>query len=221
MNFLEMVRAVRKRAKLQGTGPDSVDTTGEEAGLVLAVHDAWIDIQNMRKFWMWMRTERQFLMVVGKSTYTTTESLGPNPRLGKWLVDTFYITVNNKKSKLRYLPYDIYKDRHINDSGNTLPHEFTIRPSDDALIFPSPNVVYTISCEYQKSAQELTTNTEVPELPTRFHWVIVYKALEEYGASIGYFELQTKYDEKYFDAIQELLASQNPATGRLKSVRFA
>lgn len=71
-----------------------------------------------------------------------------------------------------------------------------------------PDKSYVIRGEYRKSAQTLVANSDVPEMPTQFHSVIVWKALEllaEFDEGI----FQTASSKaKYVTAFRNLVNSQ-------------
>jgi hypothetical protein len=209
MNFLELVKAVRSRVGMQGTGPSSVTSaTSAELDLVNAVSDAWVDIQLFRKDWKWMRDTTNFLLSVGTTTYTISDIFGPNDRHSHWLLGTFYILIDGKKRPLRFVEYDKYVYTHRDDSDSYQPSEFTVRSWDEALIFPSPNNTYTIYADYQKSPQELTSNTDEPELPNQFHRLIMYAAIEKYSVVIVTPELFNQYSVQYATMMGQLMRSQ-------------
>lgn len=210
MNFIQLVQETSRRVGIQGVGPSAVDVSSYETQIVKAVQDGWMEIQRMRPTWRWMREHKDFLLTTGKTTYTTSDIFGTSPRLRNWHKETFYITKSGKKSVLLYYDYDYYVYRHINDSVNKQPYEFTIRPQDNALIFESPDMAYTISCDYQKTPQRLVNETDIPEMPTWFHELIIYKALELYGAGVSFNEINTEYGGHYSILMGQLMREQNP-----------
>jgi len=193
MTFLELVRAVRSRVGMQGSGPTGVTTaTTAEMDLVNAVSDAWIDLQLFRnEEWRWMRNTTSFNMVAGTNTYTESTIFPVNSRLSYWRKDTCYAMVNGKKIPVYPIEYDTFIYRTNNDTSTRYPYIFTVRPWDNALLFNTPNDTYTIYIDYQKTPQQLVANGDIPELPTRFHLAIVYAAVEKYDAIIG----TTSYDQ--------------------------
>jgi len=210
MNFINLVQETRNRVGIQGVGPSSIDTTTYEAQVVSAVKDSWLNIQNLRPVWKWMRDTKSFLISQGVSEYTPLTIFGPNHRHRTWLKDTFYITSNGNKSSLRYVDYDVYINRYINNIVEGPFYEFTIRPYDNALLFPLPDEAYSIDCDYQKSPQELTTDSAVPELPGYFHMAIVYGAVQLYAAAIGFLEVYDEFSTQHAIVLGNLMREQNP-----------
>lgn len=213
MNFIQLARETRKRSGLQGTGPASVSTTGYEAAIVTAVQDAWTDIQIERKDWKWMRSNVTFSISQGTEntqTYSTTDILGPDGRLNSWRVDTCYVDDGGQWKNLRYVGYD----KFIKDTQNVdqpgLPDKFTIEPQSQALIFPNPDNSYFVKIDYQKSEQELESDSDTPELPVEFHKLIMYGAVMNYAEELGRQGKFSYYSVKYARAMNILMRNQLP-----------
>lgn len=210
MNYITLVQETRKRVGIQGSGPSAVTVDGYESQIVAAVKDSWETIQNYRPKWKWMRAEKSFLMTIGKSTYTLSEIFGPSYRHKIWLEDTLYFMKDSKNIPLTYVDFDTFRLRYLNTPPNGVLNEFTIRPYDNALVFTPPDVAYTVTACYQKSPQILTNDSDTPEMPTYFHNLIMYGALENYGYSISYHDVGQFYGIKYAKLMSDLLRDQNP-----------
>lgn len=208
MTFIELVRAVRSRIGMSGTGPASISgAMGAEVDLVNVVSDAYTDIQNSREDWVWLRDRVTFNVVVGTTTYTPTTIFSTSShRLGRWKKDSFYFLDGSTKRYVEnYVDYDTFTYRHINDTVNQKISEFTIRPQDDAICINSPDSTYSITIDYQKRPQTLTTDSSTPEMPAHFHLLIVYEAIAKYCAAISSPELYDKYSydhAKLYGALQ-------------------
>lgn len=208
MTFIELVRAVRSRVGMQGTGPASIaGAVGAEVDLVNVVSDAYSDIQNSRENWLWLRDQVSFSTQLGVETYTpTTIFLSGSNRLNRWINTSLYFVDGTVNKKIfNYLPYDNFVYLFANESTTSKPNTFTIRPQDDALIFNSPNGAYTVTIDYWKKPQVLTTDNSIPEMPPQFHLVIVYEAIAKYCAAVSSPELYDKYaydHTKLYGALQ-------------------
>lgn len=210
MDFLKMAQEVRKRVGLQGNGPSSVSATGQE-GLVLSiVQDSWRDIQVARKYWKWMRETKSFLMTIGTTTYTPATIFGPTNRFKRWYETTMYITVNGLKSPVRYINYNEFIYLHNNDTENSIPSTFTIRPNDSALIFPKPLAAYSITIDYHKSAQELVLAADTPEMSSDYHMLIVYESIYRYSSTLNIPHVYQLYAFQHAKLYGDLMRSQNP-----------
>lgn len=198
MTYIELVRAVSSRVGMQASGPASISgAVGAEADLVNAVSDAYSDIQNSREEWLWLRDQTTFPTVSGTTTYApyTIFQNNSNNRMGRWKRDSIYFLDGSTNRSLcnSFVPYDDFIYRHKNDTVNKKPYEFTIRPQDDAIIINRPDGAYTVTIDYWKKPQVLTTDNSVPEMPSQFHLVIVYEAIAKYAATIGSPDLYDKF----------------------------
>lgn len=210
MQYLQMAQKVRQLVGLQGTGPSSVDATGSEGLFLSNVQNAWEDLQNYRADWKWMRENKTFNMVAGTTTYTPATIFGPVNRFKSWYKDSFFILVDGKKAPINHYNYDYFRYRHINDVDQTTPSGFTIRPKDYALQFSIPDSNYQIDCDYKKSNQTLSAATDIPELPTDYHMLIVYEAASRYALTIALGHVYDQYSQKALEMLGNLLREQNP-----------
>lgn len=210
MNFIELVKAVRLRVGMQGTGPSSVTTTGYEAALVAAVSDAWIDIQNERKDWKWMRETASFLTSQGVNEYSVTNILGPSARHKYWLKDTAYIMIDGQYKHMRNYRYDNFVYLNQNNTEETTPDRYTIRDNNYSIIMQYPDSAYTIKIDYQKSPQVLVSDTDIPELPSYYHLLIVYAAVEKYASYISNPETYQQYSLQHARMMNQVMRDQLP-----------
>ena len=197
--FIELARDVRSKVGMQGTGPASVSVSGAEEDIVSAVKDAWIDIQNSRPDWRWMRSRVSFSTVVGTEEYTLADIFTGSYRHRLWRKDTLYVTENGKKKLLRPLDYDDFIYRHNNDTTNNKISEYTIVPESDAILFNSPDAIYPITIDYQKSPQILALDGDIPELPVYYHLLIAYAATEKYCAAVGSQSIYQQYASQHVE----------------------
>jgi len=212
MQYLQMAQKVRQLVGMQGTGPTSVDATGADAVFLTVVRDAWTDIQNRRKDWKWMRDTITFQTVVGTSTYTPAVIFGPVNRFKSWYKESMYITKDSKKHWTPFVEYDYYDYKHINDSVNTPPSEYSIRPRDYAILLSKPDLIYPVQIDYKKNNQTLVNATDIPEMPVDYHNLIVYEAIARYAISVAIGHLYQEYAQKTAELWGDLFREQNPRT---------
>ena len=210
MNFLNLAQKTRQLCGYQGSGPSSVDTTGYDAIFLTLVHDVWIQIQTSKKHWKWLKDQKNFITVIGQTDYTIPYIFGVSPRFRMWEPQNAFISVSGKKSPIRFVSYDVYNRRHLNDTENTVPREFTIRPQDSAIILQAPDAVYSLYIDYMKSSQELSVASDTPEMPVDFHNTIIYGAVAEYAADNVLPNLETEYNKKYSLMYNSLCRDQIP-----------
>ena len=215
MNYLELVRGLRGRVGMQGSGPSSVDSaTGAEQDLVNCVRDAWIDIQNYERptkkaTWKWMRARQTFSTTALTNTYELSDIFVGTYRFRKWLPHTAYISVSGTYKPMSYYPdSDYFRYLTINQSTGSVPYRFSSRASDYAILIDMPDDAYTIVIDYQKSPQLLSSNTDTPEMPEEFHNLILYKAIEKYSVIAGDPEMYQHYSKDYAEQWGNLCRNQ-------------
>ena len=197
MNFLQLVQRLRMEAGVSGTGPVSVVAqTGEMAELVTWIQAAYQDIQNLRPNWRFMQDEFTFPMIAGVKIYLPTAvSLDD---LATWLTDD--IRVYSSEGDEDAITYEPWADfRAIRDIGTIptgRPMHFSIKPDNSIVFWPTPDDDYTCRGEYIRIPDELSGNTDTPIIPARYHMLIVWRALAQYGAALA-------ADEKYNHAVIE------------------
>lgn len=188
MNFLALCKATAAQCGTIAGVPTLstvVGASGRVAKLVAAVSDAWIDIQNERTDWIWMR--RRFLgtLTIGQLEYLATDlSL---TRVGRWEKDTIgrkTVSVYDNaigasdEGKITHIPYEQWVDMYdfgTHDAGR--PIYWSITPESKIAFGPSPDKAYKVRGEYRLKPQVLAADADTPEMPDEFHRVIVWEAI--------------------------------------------
>lgn len=205
MNFLELCQKVNQFGFFQGS-ITSVNATGFQETLVDAVRKTWVEIQNERNDWKFLRRNVDISVDTSTTIYTPTTIFGDTETLGTWDIETILYDY----TPLTYVPYDEYIQIDLTKSSGE-PSYFSIRPEDDALLFNTLDNSYTVTAYYNKAPQYLSANTEEPSLPYKHHWVIVYGALVELAVSINNPELYQRHSMLYSKAMGQLMRDQNKA----------
>lgn len=195
MTFIELVQELHMACRVQGDAPTSVlDQPKPIQRLIRFIKRAWMDIQNERESWSWMRRSISFPTVYGKPLYSLTDievaNTGFAATFGNWDRYTFrvYTTSAGKNSEifLDYVPYDWWRDSYQFSGfrdARTMPIDFTWAPDFAIGLGPTPTADYTIEGDYFQCATELVADADVPGLPPQFHWAIVYRAMMFYGGA--------------------------------------
>jgi hypothetical protein len=206
MNFLEIAQEVRRGVGMQGTGPSSITgATQTETDMIDSVRDAWIDIQNFRQEWMWMRNTTSFLTTATQGTYTLLEIFGPSYRFKNWIKDTMYVKRNGLWQVVRFVDYDTFVFRQNNNTNPEYPSEFTIVPWNDSIMINEPDAAYEIKVEYYKSPQRLVAATDVPEFPEYYHIMIKYHAIAKFTAIVVQPSVQQESAQAYAVMMGQLM----------------
>jgi hypothetical protein len=165
--------------------------------VVAWVADSWRDIQIRHNNWRWMRSGFTVNTVVDDDAYaygdcTDTRSGSAIDRFRQWWMHDrldppkCYLTSGGVAGEYRLIwmpPEDfrrIYKFG-IQQSTNGQPIHITVDDDNKFLLGPKPNSVYTVSGRFQRGAQTLDDDSDVPDMPADFHDLIVYYGMERYA----------------------------------------
>lgn len=212
-NFLQICRAVRLKTGLQGTGPSTVTSvSGLEGQIVGAVQDVWKNLQNFRQEWRWSRDRAEVIIDAGDTTKTLLQILGSGYRFRVWHKDQIYAkpTSTGKYVPLRYVEWDSFVRGTINNTTAQKIKYYTIRPEDYAIVFIEADEEHTLKVEYQKSIQNLTADADVPEMPTDYHDILVYAAVEIMAAQVGNPGIYDQYAQEQIRLTNALMREQLP-----------
>lgn len=173
MNFLALCQRTRQECGITGGGPLNTEgQTGEYRLVVDWVRNAWLEIQAMSTSWRFLRASTNAITTAGDFAILPPDFAS--------LAD---LTLNTDDAieSLCYLPLEQFKDRYrLTKKQDAKPSVYTIE--GQSLIFDTASTAsYSLNLEYYRTPQELTTNTDAPLMPERFHMLIVYKAMEQYA----------------------------------------
>lgn len=203
MNFLQLCQRTREKCGISGSGPAAVTgQSGEMLRIVNWVNEAWMAIQTSRTNWMWMRGEFTFNTVAAQQAYSVTEA-GVAATFSKWWMDTLRIYRTavgvNDEQHLHETEYASFRDVYQFSHRMTgRPTAVSVRPWDMALLLgPVPTDVCTVVGEYQKKAAEMVAGTDTPSLPSDYHMLIVYGAMERYAYHEAAPEVMAGVQEHY------------------------
>lgn len=212
--FLTLCSRLTTRSGAIGTAPAAVTgQTGRQAKCVDWVLNAWEMIQNDSADWTWMQAEiASVALTINDMSYSGAD-LGIATRFGEFKGDrasrgfiyqpwTIYDNSIGQadESPLSQIPYDLWRtkyDRLTHDANR--PIEYAIAPDRSIRFGPKPDKAYRVRGEYRKSMQTLAADGDIPELPDRFHDIIVWRAImliaEHDEAQVPLALAQAKYAE--------------------------
>jgi len=193
--FLELCQATRLECGIPGSGPTSVtNQTGELARIVGWVRESWTDLQNEQNAWRWMTGNFTIQTADSDPHYAYNDSAVTDAdtgvaisRFARWWTENIqiYLTSGGLGSRhmIPYTGWDSYRFTWLTGSQpNGYPACSSIDPQNRLRLGPVPNGIYTLEGEYQKSAQILAEDDDTPEMPARFHRLIVAMAMKRYAA---------------------------------------
>jgi hypothetical protein len=197
--FLELAQKV---ASESGTVPARTTTAlpttvvsqvGRLGRIVRWTNDAWRSIQNSRAQWRWMRGELSGTISSGTQRYLYSAlGAGSPTRFAEWIVRgedetrwSCYKTSTgvSDEGPLNFLDWDTFYETQLRGTPptNSRPQFFSIDDTDRLVFSPTPDATYTVRGWYRKDVQELSANSDTPEMPARFHDLILWEALKLLG----------------------------------------
>lgn len=216
MNFLQLVQRLRQESFTSGSPPATVvGQTGDMRRLVDWISSAWMDIQNEKPDWFFMRQPIQFNTVAGQFSYTAAQA--GIASFANYKIDSFrqYNLANGfgSEQRLNFLPYDTWRDLYQYASMRTtsqMPVVFSIDPYKNFVLGPIPNDVYVVNGEGYAMPTELVLDTDRPVMPSQYHMAIVWKALQYYATAEAAPEQLGRGEREYDRLMNRLLDDQMP-----------
>ena len=221
MTFLELCKRVRQECGVAGDGPiTTVNQTREMKRIVDWTSQAWVDIQNARADWEFMRSSVTFNTMAGQQIYAPGVDI-PITDFKKWRNESFrqYLQSAGVATEIilgQYLSFSEFRDFYMLGSRRLVtgrPLYITITPDRHLAFGFTPNDTYVTTGEYYRKAQVLAADTDVPQMPEDYHMLIVYGAMKKYGmfevaneqtaaASDGYTTLYNRLETEYAPAME-------------------
>lgn len=224
MTYLELCAEAARECRVPGTGPTTTaEQTGKLGRIVAWVASEYTEIQNRHK-WRWLRKTFTFNTVADDDSYAYTDVTDVDTgvaiaRFSEWRLNDrnnppkIYLTASGTgvQTWLTYISWDafnaIYK---IGSQTSSQPVHITVDPDNNIVLGPAPNDVYTVTGDFYRSAQTLSSDSDVPEMPSQFHRLIVYNTMQEYGSFDVSPEVLTRGEVKSRKLMRQLEANQLP-----------
>lgn len=194
--YLELCSDLRQESTDSGSGPTAVTgQSGELARFVKWVKDAWTELQNEHDDWRWMQKYFSVSTVSGTGAYaydatglTDTVSLAAITRFSRWHTKPHdfkcYLSSGGVGGEyfLQWMNWEDFKLLYRKGTQtNGRPVHVSVDETNKFVLGPIPNAVYVVSGGYTIGPQILAANSDTPEMPSRFHSLIVYRAMIKYG----------------------------------------
>ena len=230
MTFLQLVQRLRLETNYANTGPTTVTgQTGDHERAVAWIASAYSEIQ-ARHDWRWMR--KQFTLTLSSSvdTYDYTSCIDSATstaisRFKSWAITDpwnppkIYLQSagSGAESWVTFVPWENFRSVYrIGTQTEGAPAHVTIDPSDNLVFGPEPNDTYIFTGEYNRGSQTLTANSDEPDMPSDGHLLIVYEAMEKYGAYNSASEVLTRAQVEGRPMMRRLEKTQLP---RMRTAR--
>lgn len=191
MNFLDLCKTLAREAGVSGSIASVTGQSGEMQRLVNWVARAYNDILIAHSDWEFLRTDVKFNTNVGSRTYSAAAAgvaeFGEWRFINRWSAYAAGVGYGDEQP-LRFVPYDAFRDMYLfstqrDQTGR--PLVVTEAPDQSLLIWPLPDLAYTVRGEQYRHPAPLAANADVPAFPARFHDAIVQRALMLYAQFEG------------------------------------
>lgn len=193
--YLQLCSDLRRECGISGTGPTAVTgQTGELLRVVEWVAQSYTELQNAKQ-WRWLRSQFTVATVASDGSYaygdcTDTIASALITRFKRWYPHEFKIYLTSAgvgtETCLGYCDWEIFKRCWLIGTQNDgYPSDVSIDPQNNIRLGAEPDAIYTLTGDYQKSAQVLAADGDTPEMPADFHNLIVTGAMKKYAAYSG------------------------------------
>lgn len=216
MTLLELTNRLRQECGVSGSDLTTVvGVSGESKRCRDWIVQAWVEIQQEYPTFDWMRASVSFNTTAQQQAYTPSDSAPTGAALadfGSWDMESFRLyrtsTGTSDESFLSEMDYKSFRDYYIFSSFRTSysrPISIAQRPNDKALLLgPSPDAVYTVVGEYFKTPTEMSLDADEPSMPSRFHFAIIYRAMQSYALYEAAPEVLTRGQTGYSEMIKRI-----------------
>ena len=223
MNFLQLAQAAKRESGLSGGGPASISTaTGDDLRFFHWVAWVWRDIDLMHESWAWRRASAQ-ATTSGSMTLSPTAAGDFNlSDFGSWKPadanprgyrPTTYKVSDGQSAErpLYFMVYDRFRNQFQVGTHTAAPLQYwTVAPNGDFLVGPTPDAAHVVKADYIKDHTALAADADEPAMPSRFHMLIVWHALREYGGYDAASEVWQRADRNFRSLWPALAQAQLP-----------
>jgi len=225
--FLALAQQARDECEIPGSGPATTKDsllTGQHLRIVRYVRQAWTEIQNAQSAWRWMRVGFTLQTVASDDKYafgdaTDDETSLAISRFARWRLNDrqdpprIYLTASGASAEywLTYISYESWRQVYqIASQTDSQPAHITVDPQNNIRFGPAPNDIYTLSGDYMRGAHIMDADDQEPDMPVRFHDLIVYGAMIKWGYYAVAPELVERGSREYRRMMGDLRIDQLP-----------
>ena len=169
--------------------------SGEVHRIVNWIKQSWTDIQNRHDNWRWMRAGFTLRTAIGEDMYRYDDAVDDETGdvvtlFAHWWVNdpddppkAYRVSAGKgTETWLIYADWRAFKRIYrIGVQNDGQPAHITVDPQNRLVLGPRPNDEYVVSGEYQRSAQKLSEDNNTPDMPERFHDLIVWLTVVQYA----------------------------------------
>lgn len=227
-SYLSLCQDVVRECGISGTLTTTVSQAGEFNRVVNWVKQAWIEIQNRHNNWLFMRHEASVDTTAGDGTYAASDFTDLTlstaiTNFSHWLVEDLedppkaYLTSTGIGGEywVSYLDWHYFRTVYLSNQNRTTqgqPAHIAVDPRLNIRLGQLPNDIYTVTVNYYRSAQEFSLDADTPTgLPSQFHSIIMYRAMEKYAGYESAQEVMVRATSEGNRVLRQLEINQLPA----------
>jgi hypothetical protein len=214
MNFLQLVNWTISKTGGPSELQTVLDQRGEARDYVSRVQEAWQLIQLAKPNWKFMEREFSFDTQVGVSAYAPGD-VGVQS-FARWRTEDsvrMYLKSIGRRDEQHLCQWSFEDWRDTHDFGERRterPSVYAIDRSQRLIVGPTPDDIYTITGRYQHEPLLLAGDEDVPQMPARFHWLIVYRAMRIHALYESAPEVLAEANDSYDSLFADLETDQLP-----------
>jgi len=217
VNFLALTQRLYSELGRSGSGPTAfVGASASNLRLFNAVADAWLDVQTDPIGWRWMLRQGDTLpLTAAVDTYTGID-LG-FADFGRWRKPDDQYTILQSDPALT--PIQRVRVEHVvrdkferqfrdNPPPAAAPQYWTVDPLEKLVIAPTPDKPYVLRAEYFIEPVPLLADASTPDMPAKFHMILVWKAMLQIAQFDAAPENVSRASDKYEELLSLLMLDQ-------------
>lgn len=213
--LIELARRLKAESGRSGIGPATASgAVGEDLQLINAVRDAWVELELEPRNWAWMRKMKVSPLTASVLAHSPV-SLGITD-LGTFIspredyCPTAFLTSDpTQEWDLTHLDYESFRRKFligVPDEG--APQFWSVAPSGYLLVGPASNGGYSVRIDYIREPLRLVNDSDEPAMPSRFHELLIWRALLSVGAFDAAPEQYGRARDKADDLFDKLATAQ-------------
>lgn len=204
--FIELVQELHSESGASGQAPTSVvNQTGESKRLVNWIRNADRYVQQLWENWKFLRQGYNEVTTQGQKALPVVQGVEFYDNLSFFLIEEG----TTDKQPIDVVEYDQIKNE-IRDDDPGLPFRVIIMPDNTLEVDPVPDGAHTILGDYYIEPVIMQANDDVSIIPSRFHRVILGRALVLYANYENASEIKTQGTEIYGEQLARLENNQLP-----------
>jgi len=222
VNYLQLCQALAEDSGTVAGVPNFttvVGASGRIKQVVGWVRDAYIDIQNERTDWRWMRRSFEEALTIDQIVYAQDDLnlddvafwLPDLPGIGWRNLSIYETGYPERESEIGQIDYPLFRQRYqrgVHDANR--PIEWAISPLGELMFGPKPDKAYIVKGEYFMKPETLTADEDIPSMPDQYHRVIVQEAMRLMARSDEAFEVIGEKGQQYDRLRNALVRDQTP-----------